>query len=122
MDECQPLVDGGLNGGGAKTGGVNGEVNRIVNRMTNGGGSGEVNGGAVQVDPMKPTLKPPGTKRLKLKYDELLSNFAFKFNLRRCPMVRSMGRLMEGSMEGPRTVDQTETEWESGKTGERRRR
>ena len=28
-------------------------------------------------------MKPPGTKRLKLKYDEPPSNFAFKFNLRR---------------------------------------
>jgi hypothetical protein len=32
---------------------------------------------------MNPTLKAPGCKRLKLKCDELLSNFAFKFNLRR---------------------------------------
>jgi hypothetical protein len=32
---------------------------------------------------MKPTLKAHGTKRLKLKFDILLSNFAFKFNLRR---------------------------------------
>jgi len=39
-------------------------------------------GRAVQVDPIKPTLKAPGTKRLKLKYDEQLSNFAFNFNLR----------------------------------------
>jgi hypothetical protein len=31
-------------------------------------------GWAVQVDPMKPTLKPPGTKRLRLKCDILLSN------------------------------------------------
>jgi hypothetical protein len=37
----------------------------------------------VQVDPIKPTLKAPGTTRLKVKYDERLSNFAFKFNLRR---------------------------------------
>jgi len=37
----------------------------------------------VQVDPVKPTLKAPGTKRLKLKYDELLSNFVLKFSLRR---------------------------------------
>jgi len=37
----------------------------------------------VQVDPVKPTLKAPGTKRLKLKYDEPPSNFAFKFNLHR---------------------------------------
>jgi len=33
---------------------------------------------------MKPVLKAPGTKRLKPKYDELLLNVAFKFNLRRC--------------------------------------
>ena len=37
----------------------------------------------MQVDLMKPTLKAPRTKRLKLKYDEPISNFAFKFNLRR---------------------------------------
>jgi hypothetical protein len=36
-----------------------------------------------QVDPIKPTLKAPGTKRLNLLYDKPLSNFAFKFNLRR---------------------------------------
>ena len=40
-------------------------------------------GKVVQVDPTKPMLKAPGTKRLKPKYDELLSKFAFKFNLRR---------------------------------------
>jgi len=37
----------------------------------------------VQVDPIKPKLKPPGTKRLKLKCDMLPSSSAFKFNLRR---------------------------------------
>ena len=37
----------------------------------------------MQVDPINPTLKPPGTKRLKLKCEKLLSTFAFKFNLRR---------------------------------------
>jgi len=37
----------------------------------------------VQVDPIKPMLKAPGTKRLKRKCDEPPSNFAFKFNLRR---------------------------------------
>jgi len=42
-------------------------------------------GKAVQVEPIKPTLKAPGTKRLKPQYDGLLSNFAFKFNLRRYP-------------------------------------
>ena len=37
----------------------------------------------MQIGPIKPTLKAPGTKRLKLKCDVLLSNVAFKFNLRR---------------------------------------
>ena len=41
-------------------------------------------GRAVQVEPMKPKLKPPETKRLKLKCDilVLLSTSAFKFNVR----------------------------------------
>ena len=39
-------------------------------------------GSAVQVDPIKPELKPPGTKRLKLNCYVLLSTSAFKFNLR----------------------------------------
>jgi len=37
----------------------------------------------VQLEPIKPTLKAPGTKSLKLNYDEPLSFFAFKLNLRR---------------------------------------
>ena len=37
----------------------------------------------MQVAPIKPTLKAHGTKRLKLKYDESPSNFAFKVNSRR---------------------------------------
>ena len=45
-------------------------------------------GRAVQVDPIKPKLKPPGAKRLKHKHDEPLSSFAFKFNLRRYNPVK----------------------------------
>jgi hypothetical protein len=41
-------------------------------------------GGAVQVDPMNPKLKPPGIKRLKLEYDGQLSTFGFNISLRRC--------------------------------------
>jgi hypothetical protein len=37
----------------------------------------------VQVDPVTPTLKPPGTKRLNVHHDILLSTFAFKLNMRR---------------------------------------
>jgi hypothetical protein len=44
---------------------------------------GDYNGRAVQVNPMQPKLKPPGTERLKLKCDILPPTFAFKFNLRR---------------------------------------
>jgi len=40
-------------------------------------------GEAVQVDPIKPTLKAPGSERLKLKCDILLSACAFNVNLRR---------------------------------------
>ena len=58
VNECKPLVEarGGRGGGG---GGA--------------GQAGGVRGRAVQVDPIKPTLIPPGTKRLKLKYDNLPS-------------------------------------------------
>ena len=37
----------------------------------------------MKVDPMKPDLKPPGTKHLKVNCDMLLSISAFKLNLRR---------------------------------------
>jgi len=40
---------------------------------------------------MKPTLKSPGTERLKLKCDMLLSTSAFKFNLRRYIKVKIVG-------------------------------
>jgi hypothetical protein len=39
---------------------------------------------------MKPTLKAPGSERLKLKYDDLLSNFAFNCNLRHYSMDATM--------------------------------
>jgi hypothetical protein len=51
-------------------------------------------GKAVQVDPIEPTLKAPGTNRLKVKYHKVLSSFAFKFNLRRyrtVPDLREAG-------------------------------
>ena len=34
----------------------------------------------MHADPIKPKLKPPGTKRLKVKIDILLSTSAFTFN------------------------------------------
>jgi len=76
VDECKPL----------ERGGVNPEATVAES------GQHEMLGEAVQVDPIKPKLKPPGTKRLKLKYDELLSTFAFKFNLRRYSWVTQDAR------------------------------
>ena len=37
----------------------------------------------MQVDPIKPTLKAPGSMLSKLRYDGPVSNFAFNFSLRR---------------------------------------
>ena len=45
---------------------------------------------------MKPMLKPPGTKHLKLKCDILLSTFAFKFNLRHYTEVARVAPKMSG--------------------------
>ena len=42
----------------------------------------------MQVVPMKPKLKPPGTKLLKLMCDKLLSTSAVIFNLSRYTEVR----------------------------------
>jgi len=44
----------------------------------------------VRVEPIKPTLKAPGTKRLKLQYHDLLSSTPFKFNVRRYTLVAMM--------------------------------
>jgi hypothetical protein len=53
------------------------------------GGGDAARGTAVQVEPMKPELKAPGTKRLKLSYDEPPSNCAFNFNVRRYSVEQS---------------------------------
>ena len=39
---------------------------------------------------MKPTLKPPGSERLKRKCDDLLSSFTLKFNVRRYVVERPL--------------------------------
>jgi len=60
---------------------------------------------AVQVELMKPMLKAPKTKRLKLKYYKLLSSFTFRFNLRRCNLEakeREMRRLKMLEQQGQR--------------------
>jgi len=44
-------------------------------------------GRAVRVDPIKPTMIAPGIMCLKLRYDKMLSNFAFKSILRHYSLV-----------------------------------
>jgi len=41
-------------------------------------------------------LKAPGSKRLKLEHEKLLSDFAFKFNLRRYTEVLVLKRSLAG--------------------------
>ena len=48
---------------------------------------------AVQVHPMKPVLKAPGTKRLRPQYKKLLSTVGFNFNLR-CYIVDGVAVLL----------------------------
>jgi hypothetical protein len=45
---------------------------------------------------MIPVLKAPGSMLLKLRYDEPLSNFAFKFNMRRYTVEGSLERNVAG--------------------------
>ena len=57
----------------------------------------------MQVDPVKSTLKAPGTERLKLEYKELLSNFGFNFSLRR--YTEGGGGAVPQDIEGCLTPD-----------------
>jgi len=49
---------------------------------------------------MKPKLKLPGNKRLKLRYDEPLSNVAFKINLRRYTSEQLKVKVRPGHVVG----------------------
>jgi len=59
----------------------------------------------VQVDPVNPMVKAPGAKRLRLKFDQLLSRFAFIFNLRRYTEVIAIKRDNLTILEGHRRHD-----------------
>jgi hypothetical protein len=61
---------------------------------------------------MKPVLKAPVTKRLKLEYDKLLSSVAFNFNLRPfnvaknvCPKPTTARALLLSRTNEPLTPD-----------------
>ena len=57
-----------------------------------GGATAAPPGWAVQVDPIKPTLTAPESMLLKLRCDGPVSNFAFKFNLRRYNLAIASAR------------------------------
>jgi len=84
VDECKPLGDGARAG--------------VTDRRGGGARDHDHTGRAVQVDPMKPTVKAPGSERLKPKCDDILSDFAFKFNLRRYRLADAL-RDLEDRME-----------------------
>ena len=54
----------------------------------------------MHVEPIKPTLKAPGAKRLKLKHDGLLSSFAFNFSSRRYSKARASASAAEAAADG----------------------
>ena len=66
--------------------------------MVDGGDGGL--GRAVQVGPMKSTLKAPGSKLLKLEHEIMLSNFAFNFNLRRYTSVHDSDQALNALLRG----------------------
>ena len=87
---CQVLPTGAgdveeARGGCRHAGAVGGQTAGLAARADEE--PGPHHGGAVQVEPTKSMLKAPGTKRLKLNYDILISSFAFSFNLRRYTTV-----------------------------------
>jgi len=59
----------------------------------------------VQVAPIKPTLKAPGSMQLKLRYDGPVSNCAFKISLRRyteCSLVHVDANPVDAAWGGDR--------------------
>ena len=84
MDECKPLGDGD---GAVRDRHAPHLHHRALQRRALDAGGGAGLGEAVQVEPMKSKLKPPGTMRLKLRYDGPLSISAFRINLRRYSLV-----------------------------------
>ena len=68
----------------------------------------------MQVDPIKPVLNAPETKRLKLRYDNLLSSLAFSVYLRRYSVEMFRGAHAWktghalGGIEAARVVDKAQ--------------
>ena len=71
----------------------------------------------MQVDPIKPKLKPPGSNRLKLKCKMLLSSSAFNFNLRRYAAesgaMTGAEREVRAAMRVLKAAGRTRVKWHS---------
>ena len=96
VDECKPLVLGGerLH--------VSAAPGRSFEHMTGAQSLFRprlpgVPGRAVQVDPVKPTLAAPETRRMLLTYDVLPSCYAFNVNLRRYTLCCSRASVRRSS-------------------------
>jgi hypothetical protein len=63
-------------------------------------------------------LKPPGTKRLKLQYDKLVSDFGFNFKLRRYTLESELGVPFPVKVEAPHIVPRRQMHVEVGAAGQ----
>ena len=90
MDECKPLAQGQLPGPA--------RARRVR------AAAGRAQGEAVQLHPIIPMLKSPGTKLLKVKCDILVSTSAFKFTLRRYSKADAQA-ILNNRFPVPRLVD-----------------
>ena len=92
MDECEPLAHGHVS-------------RRHLPRPRAAEVGRVLHGRAEQVDPIKPTLKPTGTKRLKPKCDALLATSAFKCILRRYNMDVDLSPIIDFREVLPRETE-----------------
>ena len=86
MVKCKPLATGGAAGSilaGARAGPGLGLGPGMRVWAAEGAAAATIQVERCRLTLSKPVLKPPRTKRLKLKYDKSLLKFAFKFHLRR---------------------------------------
>jgi hypothetical protein len=70
-------------------------------------------GRAVQVDPIKPRLEAPGTKRLKLKYNHTIKCFQFCFNF----AFNQLAPLHQGLRGSAENVGELRRQHQRGRAG-----
>jgi hypothetical protein len=109
VDECNPLHPGVLVNSTAVGGSLQCLRRTVLQAGVPDGGGGDHSaaamlGRAVQVDPIKPKMKAPGSMLLKLRCDEPPSNFAFKFNFRRYSWARCRTSWARPACSPPRST------------------